>query len=205
MGLAITCKQAPKHERGLDLYESPTEAVHALLEHEDVPRAVWEPACGPGAIVRVLRASGRAVHATDLGDWGCPDSIARVDFLMELRAPVGITAIVTNPPYMIANRFIHHACALVPRVYMLLPLQFLEGGQKSELRRQLLDGGDLARVLLFSKRLPMMHRHGWTGKRAPSARPYAWFVWERGHQGPITIKRIAWRPLGVEVTKVKAA
>ena len=41
--------------RGDDLYETPSEAVLALLEVEDLPDSIWEPACGPGAIVRVLR------------------------------------------------------------------------------------------------------------------------------------------------------
>ena len=36
----------------------------------------------------------------------------------------------------------------------------------------------------------MMHRDGWSGPKATSAVPFAWFVWERGHQGPITTYRI---------------
>jgi hypothetical protein len=45
--------------RGDDLYETPAEAVHALMRVEHLPLRVWEPACGPGAIVRVLRESER--------------------------------------------------------------------------------------------------------------------------------------------------
>jgi hypothetical protein len=36
----------------------------------------------------------------------------------------------------------------------------------------------------------MMHRDGWTGRKSTSAVPYAWLVWERGHQGPFTVYRI---------------
>ena len=43
-------------ERGLDLYETPESAVEALLHAEALPLTVWEPACGCGAIVRMLRA-----------------------------------------------------------------------------------------------------------------------------------------------------
>lgn len=70
-------------EHGNDLYETPPEAVHALLKVERLPRHIWEPACGPGAITHILRAAGHIVHATDLVDYGCPDSEAAVDFLME--------------------------------------------------------------------------------------------------------------------------
>src|SRR5690606_11761190 len=91
--------RAPLSERGNDLYETPEEAVWALLAVESVPMSVWEPACGPGAIVRALRSSGRIVHATDLVEYDCPDSHSRRDFLMETVKPVGIKAIVTNPPF----------------------------------------------------------------------------------------------------------
>ena len=39
-------------ERGNDLYETPAVAVRALMAIEWMPRRIWEPACGPGAIVR---------------------------------------------------------------------------------------------------------------------------------------------------------
>jgi hypothetical protein len=31
-----------------DLYETPPEAVAALLRAENLPEVIWEPACGPG-------------------------------------------------------------------------------------------------------------------------------------------------------------
>ena len=150
---------------------------------------VWEPACGPGAIVKVLRDTGRTVVATDLVDYGCPDSESRVDFLMERTAPAGVEAIVTNAPYKLAAEFVVHALGLVPRVAVLLRLAFLE----SDRRSAILDGGQLARVHLFRDRLPMMHRAGWAGPRASSAIAFAWFVFDRNHNGPTTIDRISWK------------
>ena len=50
----------------------------------------------------------------------------------------------------------------------------------------------LARVLVFAKRLPMMHRAGWEGRKANSGMAFAWFVWDRAHRGPTTIERIRW-------------
>lgn len=107
----------PLADRGDDLYQTPPEAVRALLRAEKIPARVWEPACGPGAIVRVLRQAGHEVIATDLVDYGCPDSETRVDFLMERSAPAGVEAILTNPPYKYCAGkapFVRHALALVP-------------------------------------------------------------------------------------------
>ena len=66
--------KATLSERGDELCETPPVAVTALLELETLPSVVWEPACGPSAIVSVLRAGGHI--ATDLNDWGCPDRIS---------------------------------------------------------------------------------------------------------------------------------
>jgi hypothetical protein len=194
MSVSLTT-QAGRHpliERGADLYETPPEATLALMRAEQLPRFIWEPACGRGAIVKVLRAAGHEVVATDLVNHGTPITPPGYygrDFLMETKAPDGCEAIVTNPPFSLAQQFAEHALDLVPRVVMLLRLSFLE----SDRRRGILEGGALARVHVFRNRLPRMHRDGWTGPKARSAVPYAWFCWDRDHRGPTTINRISWR------------
>jgi hypothetical protein len=189
--MSITSLRHPLRDRRDDLYETPAEAVHALLRVESFPEIVWEPACGPGAIVQVLRSVGHRVYATDLVNHGCPDSESGIDFLMEHGAPTYIGAIVTNPPFKLAGEFVAHALQLgVPKVAMLLRLAFLE----SERRRAILDGGLLARVHVFRNRLPMMHRDGWDGPRASSSLSFAWFVWGSTHRGPTELNRISWEP-----------
>jgi len=173
-------------ERGQDLYQTPPVAVEALLRTEKLPYRIWEPAAGRGAIVNVLRAAGHDVIATDLIDYGIPAG-AR-DFLLQFEPPSDCDTIVTNPPFKIANEFVAHALGLAPRVIMLLRLAFLE----SERRRPILEGCGLARVHVFRKRLPMMHRDGWEGRKANSGQGFAWFVWNRDYSGPATINRISW-------------
>lgn len=180
-------KRAPLSERGHDLYETPDVAVHALMEVEDLPMEIWEPACGPGRIVNVLRGAGRKVHATDLVDYGCPDSESGIDFLME-RVPRAPT-ILTNPPFKLAGEFAAHALKLCPTVIMLLRLAFIESVRRSNV----LDHGDLHKVYVFANRLPMMHRAGWEGRKANSGMAFAWFVWDRHHNGPTELRRIQWR------------
>jgi hypothetical protein len=187
--IAIVAQRAPLADRKDDLYETPECATRALLAVESLPSGpIWEPACGPGAIVRVLRAAGHRVYATDLVDYGSPDQDAHgVDFLMESSAPDSIASIVTNPPFKLADQFVRHALLLCPRVYMLLRLAFLE----SERRSGILDNGLLKRVYVFRERLPMMHRAGWDGPRASSAMAFAWFCWDRQHRGPAALHRIS--------------
>jgi hypothetical protein len=188
-GLAISDTKAPLADRKNDLYESPPEAVRALLKAEHIPDVVWEPACGPGSIVRVLRASGRQVYATDLVDYQSPDQDeSGWDFLSERQLPIGVQAIVTNPPFKNAAAFVAHALELCPRVIMLLRLAFLE----STRRAPILDGGHLARVFVFSNRLPMMHRDGWEGPKVSNPTAFAWFSWDRNHSGPTLLHRISW-------------
>jgi hypothetical protein len=178
--------------RGDDCYQTPECATLALLAVEEIPSgAVWECACGPGAIVRVLRAAGHEVWATDLIDYNSPDQDqSAIDFLMEHgSAPYYIGSIITNPPYKLADQFVRRALLLCPRVYMLLRLAFLE----SERRSVILESGWLKRVHVFRKRLPMMHRAGWSGPRASSSIPFAWFVFDREHRGPTELRRISWR------------
>jgi hypothetical protein len=187
--IAIAAQRAPLVDRKDDLYETPECATRALLAVESLPSgAVWEPACGPGAIVRVLRAASHRVYATDLVDYGSADQDAHgVDFLMESSTPDSIASIVTNPPFKLADEFVRHALLLCPRVYMLLRLAFLESDGRSDI----LDGGRLRRVHVFRERLPMMHRAGWDGPRASSAMAFAWFCWDRQRRGPAELHRIS--------------
>jgi hypothetical protein len=176
----------PLKERGADLHETPAVAVEALLRAERLPHWVWEPAAGRGAIVNILRDHGHAVVASDLIDYGGLHFVA--DFLTTTKAPVDCEAILTNPPYRLADQFARHALDLVPQVYLLLRLAFLESIRRSDV----LEKRGLCAVHVCRRRLPMMHRDGWSGPRASSAIPFAWFVWDRDHRGPATMDRISW-------------
>jgi hypothetical protein len=179
-------------ERRDDLYETPIVAVEALLRHERLPHRLWDPCCGPGNIVNALRAAGHEVVATDLVNYGVPitpPGYYGVDFLMEHKAPAGCEGVVMNPPFKLAEEFIAHALELCPLVIALLRLAFME----SERRTRILEGRGLARIHQFRKRLPMMHRAGWEGRKANSGMAFAWFVWDREHRGPTTIDRISWQ------------
>jgi hypothetical protein len=175
MSLNHSCpnRRHPLSERGSDLYSTPSVATEALLGVEQLPNRLWEPAAGRGNIVRILRAHGHMVFASDFIDYGSPAQSVGCDFLLKKQLLHDCGAIVTNPPFKLAEQFIAHALELAPAmIVMLLRLAFLE----SERRRDILENCGLARVHVFHKRLPMMHRDNWAGSKASSAMSFAWFI-----------------------------
>lgn len=177
-------------DRGDDLYETPPEAVEALVRTMDTRPTIWEPCAGPGSIVLTLRAHGFPVIATELVDRGernCPDGEVGVDFFAQTERRAD--RIITNPPYKQADQFIRHALKLGCKTIVLLRLAALEGARRSDLIDR-----HLVAVMPFIERLPMMHRDGWQGQRATSATPYAWFMFSPDErERPVLLERISWR------------
>lgn len=177
-------------DREHDFYATPPEAVHSLLaiEKKWLPAGtIWEPACGDGAISSVLSAAGRNVISTDIVDRGYPG--ARVISIFDADERYTFPAVITNPPFKLAKEFVDVALSRAPYVAMLLRLAFLEGA----MRQSWFASTPLARVHVASRRLPMLHRHGWTGNKVGSAVCYAWFVWDRRHEGRPVVQWFDWR------------
>lgn len=189
-------------DRGLDFYQTPPEATRTLLRYQQLPHGLWEPHCGLGAIAEVLLDAGHAVVCTDIENRGYPHQSGTGSFLRYRRCPKGVDGIVMNPPFAWAATHVRHALTICPFVVALLPLPFLEAGNEvSKLGRDrlwCLDGGHLAKVLVFRERLPMMHREGWEGPRSTSTKAYAWFIWDGDHTGSIELQRISWKTFAGE-------
>jgi len=178
-------------KRGLDAYWTPGQATRALLAIERLPVDIWEPACGNGAITIVLRNAGRTVIPSDIVEYEdfTPDFVG--DYLNS-RAPPGVQAIVTNPPYRLAQAFASNAILDAPYVALLERLEFLESTRRLPFFRT----SPPRRVRVSSRRLPMMHRLGWSGVRSSSNHCFAWFVWERGAAADApAIKWFDWRAI----------
>lgn len=187
---------ADKHKlkaRKDDLYETPSEAVHALMAVEQLPKVLWEPAAGRGAIARELRSAGHVVVMTDLVDWPGADRGIRsgVDFLWDTKPPFGVSTVVTNPPFKLADQFIRHGLDIGCTMIMLLRLMYIEGAGRSDLIDH-----HLVRIHAGIERLPMMHREGWEGPKIKSGGvPFAWFVFTPGGRpagSAIELRRMSW-------------
>jgi hypothetical protein len=185
-------------DRGLDAYFSPPEATASLLgiEAGHLPQRIWEPAAGDGAIVRPLQAAGFTVIASDIADYGLVECRAGIDYL-KTPAIRDVQAIVTNPPYKLAVRFAEKALGEVPYLALLLRTNFLESTARLKFFRK----HPPARIWISSRRLPMMHRHGWQGRRAPSNTCHAWFVWDDQTGQKSAIHWFDWRDYpGLDLT-----
>lgn len=176
--------------RGLDAYFTPVEAVQSLLllEGDRLPRRIWEPAAGDGAIVKPLLASGRFVVASDIFDYGAGYDVC--DYLTAVLLG-HVDGIITNPPYKKAEAFAAKAISEVPYLALLVRTNWLIEGLK---RGKWLDLHEPSRVWMSAQRLPMMHRYNWPGKRSTSNTPYSWAIWERGAKREFW-QRFYWREL----------
>lgn len=199
----IGTKSATKDERGHNLYETPIEAMRTLLALERFHAApgLLEPACGKGAILRPLEEAGYDVAIADLVDYGTVTRHGECQLVGDFLETTESTGrdIVGNPPYGdVLNRFIAHALRVHrPRkMALLLNLNFLCGFDDPE-RCFAMDENPPARVHVFSRRLPMMHRDGWDGPQASSSMNTAWFVWELDrhdrYSGPAQLSRVDWK------------
>lgn len=160
-----------------DFYPTPPYATEALLRVEGFRGAIWEPACGDGAICKVLKDNGHTVQATDLVDRGY--GVPRVDFLMEFKSQA--PNIITNPPFKLAAQFAWKALELAEsKVAFLCKLTWLESLE----RRELFNAHPPKRVLVFSERLSMQRGRQATDDDASGMIAFAWYIWDRAHKGP---------------------
>jgi ParB-like chromosome segregation protein Spo0J len=207
----IGTQSATKAERGHDLYETPDCATRSLLALEEFGKRIWEPACGRGAIIRVLETAGLELEISDLNDYGTTreDGTGQgvFDFCELAHAPYVVGSIITNPPYdrEVLNRFVARSVQMleageISKIAMLMNLNVLCGFGDPD-REYFMETMPPARIHVFKRRLPMMHRDGWDGPQASSSMNTAWFVWEAGHTGPSVINRVDWKDHAGEVSQ----
>ena len=179
-------------DRGVDAYFTPPEAVWSLLhiEAQHLPDVIWEPAAGDGAIVGPFRKAGFKVLASDLVDYGLSGCTSGLDYLTAPPMPEA-KGVVTNPPFILAVKFVEKALKETGYVALLLRTNFLESTARMAFFRK----HPPARIWISSRRLPMMHRYGWQGRRAPSNTCYAWFVWDEKSEQKRIIDWFNWKEI----------
>ncbi len=170
-----------------DFYKTPPVATERFLDHEQVQGPCWEPACGDGAISKVLESRGVEVRSTDLYDHGYGTS--GVDFLTCERPDFDFRTIITNPPFKHARAFAERALSFeADKTCLLMRLLWLEGSK----RRSFFADTRLTRVWVHSSRVNVARRgQDWGDGGLGGMVAFAWYVWEKGHVGPPTL---GWLP-----------
>lgn len=168
---------------GNDFYPTPDWATEALISNENFKGDIYECACGVGSMSEILKKSGCNVISSDIEDRGYGD---KIDFLNSHQK---FDNIVTNPPYNLAEDFIHKALSLSHhKVAMLLRLAFLEGvGRHKRLYKE----NSPNRILVFSERVTF-YPHGENNKKSGGTTAYAWFIWDKKELSKET--KISWFP-----------
>ncbi|CFX59330.1 conserved protein of unknown function [Candidatus Filomicrobium marinum] len=191
---------------GLDYFPTPPWATRALIEHvlaksfhpaasPDVigfrQLSIWEPACGEGHMIEVLREYFGKVHASDIHDYGRGYEVG--SFVGE-GSKVAFCSfnpdwIITNPPYNLALQFAIRALSEAKSgVAFLVRTNWLEGARRYN---ELFEKIPPDEVALFSERVPMV-KGRWDPK-ASTATAYAWVIWRKPSTGET---RLQWIPPG---------
>ena len=177
-GKNFSANNATGKRKKSDFYETPYTLTRKFLDVEYFNKnsTVCEPACGGGAITRVLKE-----HWED-------DKITAYDqetnFLWETGE---YDYIITNPPFSIAFEFIQRAKLVAKSKFaFLLPLSYLHGKKRfDEIYSDRTYG--LEKVYVFT-RYPMLGEAlREDGKYNTGMMVYAWYVWTNGYSGLPTV------------------
>ena len=163
-----------------DFYETPYSMTEHLLRREVFysGKSVCEPACGDGAITKVLK------ECFD-GDIIAYD--ADVDFLTETQQ---YNYIITNPPFSLALEFIKKAKQVATDKFaLLLPLSYLHGKRRHDEVYNDRDYG-LKHVYVFTRYPLLGEPLREDGKYKTGMMVYAWYVFENGYGDDPMIKWI---------------
>ena len=176
-----------------DFYETPFSLTRQFFIEELSMGADWdcslpilEPACGNGAITKVLKEREFShITASDIQDQN------HTDFLQETKH---YPYMVTNPPFSLAYEFIQKAKQIIDNKFaMLLPLSYLHGKKRYDdiYQDQVYP---LSTVYIFT-RYPMLGEAlRDDGKYHTGMMVYAWYVWDTSYhlQDPYAEPIIRW-------------
>lgn len=164
-----------------DFYPTPSEATQALLDRQKFTGNILEPACGDGAMSKVLINNGYQVISSDLFDRGYGKT--GVNFLETTEK---FDNIITNPPFKLATEFTVHSLKLARhKVVMLSKITYLEGIRRKKL---IFDQKKLQTVLIFTKRVAF--KKPGSDSLAGGLMAFGWFVYDVNYSGQPTIEWI---------------
>lgn len=105
-----TQPETPYVAQGRDLFQTPNYAVDLLIPF--IPKnitTIWEPACGQGKIVLRLIEKGYKVFGSDIVASLFTNKVFDFLSMTDDVEDKEHTAIITNPPFSIKEKFVRHA------------------------------------------------------------------------------------------------
>ncbi len=157
-----------------DFYETPYTMTRQFLAtgELDASKDIIEPACGHGAIVKVLKEyKFKNIKHYDI--------LEGIDFLGEKKH---YSQLITNPPFSLAFQFIQKAKEVIDEEFaLLLPLSYLHG--KGRFDSIYSDKKYRLKSVYVFTRYPMLgDALTDTGMYRTGMMVYAWFVWNKSYK-----------------------
>lgn len=176
MGKNYSCNNTGKRKES-DFYETPYSLTRLLLDEVTLQDVILEPACGSGAIVKVLEEYNYRVLYNDLNTGTGKDFLDRENYRSH-----EVKTIITNPPYSLAHEFILRAKELtvigVEEIFMLLPLSYLHGKKRyDEIWTDYYF--PLTDVYIFTRYPLLGEILREDGKHHTGMMVYAWYKWQK--------------------------
>lgn len=160
-----------------DFYETPYSMTRRFLDEYTFTNEILEPACGSGAVVKVLQERGYDVTYYD----------AETDFLKETRKWQNV---VTNPPFSLAHEFIEKCAEVCTEEFaLLLPLSYLHGKKRYDDFYANNKIG-LKAVYVFTRYPLLGESLREDGKYRTGMMVYAWFVFAKDYDAEPIIRWI---------------
>ena len=178
----------PKDSR--DDFPTPPWATRGLIEHIIGPKQQFkhqtclEPACGAGHMSKVLGEYFDRVISSDKFDY---DYGVLHDFLDDGWSPHPVDWVITNPPFRLAEEFIHKSLRIARcGIAILARTVFIESIGRYDRLFQHMPPSKFAQ---FAERVPMVQ--GRLDKKASTATGYGWIIWENSYDGA---PKLMWVP-----------
>jgi len=171
------------NRKELDHYPTPKEATKALMNflHNDLTfyftkdecKRIWEPACGEGFISEVIKKYGHNVYSSDVKtDYGNVLDFFEHSFPKDPKRGI-FDAVITNPPFNLAEQFITESLKVAPIVCMLLKTQYWHAKSRYELFMK----SKPAYILPLTWRPDFMEHTRINGEKGSPTMDVSWVVW----------------------------
>lgn len=156
-----------------DFYETPYSITKQFIDLGcfDNIKSILEPACGDGAITKVLK---------DCNFSNITEYDIEKNFLTE---DTQFDQIITNPPFSLAAEFILHAKKIAKeRIAFLLPLSYLHGKYRHDYIWS--DTTFKLKSVYVFTRYPLLgDKLREDGRYKTGMMVYAWYLWEKTYEG----------------------
>ena len=176
---------ARSYRQNLDFYQTPSYATKTLIERFDFKtRFIWEPMAGNGMIAKELVKSGLDVYSTDIveRDFKLNDIVDYFD-IKNFNVSNGDFAIVTNPPYEYAYKFLQLTLSTIMSKTrcLFLPVRYLEGQKRYDF---IYSKYKPSKIFIYVKRLGCftekdVEEGNVTERGVGSAVAYMWLCFDR--------------------------